>query len=220
MEKVVKIEKMVASQMPHPLLSYYVDDRDRKIKDNEGRLETIDLSELTTSQFVVYCFAASVRENISRVGIQVPQVKVAIAKTLPDSQTNASAFRNSYHYDHSRRTLFVRDSRLSSIGEFMLVSLHALAHIKSNGEANGSFSGFNDADPAFLTEFYGLLEVCTEEMFYMRLPATLATRQTKEGRNYRPDEIMSAESLSAMEDQLKSVSKSNREAFLKTYLMM
>eukprot|EP00657_Telonema_sp_P-1_P001443 TRINITY_DN1366_c0_g3_i1.p1 TRINITY_DN1366_c0_g3~~TRINITY_DN1366_c0_g3_i1.p1 ORF type:complete len:422 (+),score=229.63 TRINITY_DN1366_c0_g3_i1:168-1433(+) len=87
MEKVVKIEKMVASQMPHPLLSYYVDDRDRKIKDNEGRLETIDLSELTTSQFVVYCFAASVRENISRVGIQVPQVKVAIAKTLPDSQT-------------------------------------------------------------------------------------------------------------------------------------
>ena len=54
----------------------------------------------------------------------------------------------------------------------------------------------------------------------MRLPATLATRQTKEGRNYRSNEIMSAESLSAMEEQLKSVSKSNREAFLKTYFML
>eukprot|EP00657_Telonema_sp_P-1_P001442 TRINITY_DN1366_c0_g2_i1.p2 TRINITY_DN1366_c0_g2~~TRINITY_DN1366_c0_g2_i1.p2 ORF type:complete len:145 (+),score=52.08 TRINITY_DN1366_c0_g2_i1:326-760(+) len=143
-----------------------------------------------------------------------------IAKSLSDAQTNASAFRNSYHYDHTRRVLHIRDSRLNNIGEFMLVTLHAMAHIKSALNAGRLTTNWNDADPAFLSEFYGLLEVCTEEMFYMRLPATLATRQTKEGRNYRSNEIMSAESLSAMEEQLKSVSKSNREAFLKTYFML
>lgn len=220
MEKLIKIEKMLEGQVKHGLLSYYLDSKDRQISSNEGKLATVDVSDLTNSQFVVYCFAASVRENIARIGVDLPQnLKIAIASSLPDAQTSASAFRNSYHYDNARRTLYIRDTRLSNIGEFMLVTLHAMAHIKAAQQAGRPTTSFNDADPAFLSEFYGLLEVCTEEMFYMRLPATLATR-SEGSRGYRPNTIMSSESLAAMEEQLKTIGKANREAFLKTYFMM
>ena len=221
MEKLVKIEKMLAGQVKHGLMSYYLDAKDRQLRSNEGRLEVVEMSELPTAQYVVYCFAASIRENISRNGITLPPVKVAIAKSLPDVPANASAFRNSYYYDHGRRTLFIRQSRLSNIGEFLLVSLHGLAHVKAAlAEDRQTFSTWNDADPSFLTEFYGLLEVVSEEMFFMRLPPQLAHRDAKENRGYRADVIMSDESLVAMEEQLSNIGKQNREAFLKTYLMM
>jgi hypothetical protein len=221
MEKLVKIEKLIAGQVKHGLLSYYLDAKDRQLRDNEGRLEVVELSELPTAQYVVYCFAASIRENIGRNGIALPPVKVAIARSLPDAPSNASAFRNSYFYDHGRRTLFIRQSRLSNIGEFLLVSMHGLAHVKAAlAEDRQTTASWNDSDPSFLTEFYGLLEVVSEELFFMRLPPQLARRDVKDNRGYRSDIVMSDESLAAMEEQLSSIGKQNREAFLRTYLMM
>lgn len=221
MEKLIKIERMLATQVKHGLLSYYLDSKDRQQRSNEGRLETVDLKELSTAQAVVYCFAQSIRENIARMGIPLPPVKIQIAKSLPDAQTNATAFRCSYFYDHSRRTIFIRQSRLANIGEFMLVMVHALAHIKSAvADDRANITAWNDADPAFLTEFYGLLEVCTEEMFYMRLPANLASRDTVPQRGYRADTVMSAQSLQDLEKQIGSMSPEKREVFLKTYLLL
>lgn len=221
MEKIARIEKMIAGQVRHGMLSYYVDAKDRQIRANEGRLETVELSDLTTTQFVVYTFAMSVKENITRSGIPVPNVKIAIAKALPDTSANASAFRNSYHYDHNRRTLYIRQSRMANIGEFVLIMTHGLAHIKAcQADNRNNFAGWNDSDPSFLTEFYGMLEACTEEMFYMRLPSSQAQREIKEERPYRADSVMSKESLQALEEQLRTIGKQNRESFLKTYLMM
>lgn len=228
MEKVVRIEKMLAGQVRHGMLSYYIDQKDRQIRSNEGRLITVEPSDLTTTQFVVYCFALSVKDNIVSSGVapQLKPIKIGIAKSLEESGGNALAFRNSYQYDHSRRTLYIRDSRLSNIGEFVVVMLHGLAHVKAIITANPgndrqiTFQGWNDCDPGFLTEFYGMLEACTEEMFYMRLPASQAHRDTKDQRPYRTDQVMSAESLAAMEEQLRTIGRTNREGFLKTYLMM
>jgi hypothetical protein len=221
MEKVTRIEKMVAGQVRHGMLSYYIDVKDRQIRACEGRLEVVELADLTTPQFVVYTFAMSVRENISRSGISLPQVKIAVAKALPDTVANASAFRNSYHYDHSRRTLYIRQTRMANIGEFVLIMMHGLAHIKAcQNENRTNFAGWNDGDPSFLTEFYGLLEACTEEMFYMRLPSSQAQRDIKEERPYRADSVMSQKSLTQLEEQLRTIGKQNRESFLKTYLMM
>lgn len=221
MEKLINIEKMLSTQVKHGLLSYYLDAKDRQIRGNEGRLDVVDPSELPNSQYVVYCFALAVRENVTKAGVPLPPTKIGIAKSLPDSQTNASAFRNSYFYDHARRTLFIRQSRLANIGEFLIIMVHGLAHIKSAiADDRQSFAAWNDADPSFLTEFYGLLEVITEEMFYLRLPPTLAQREVKDHRPYRSDSVMNAESLAALEDQLKSMGKQNRESFLKSYFML
>ncbi|CUE73353.1 membrane-associated protein, putative [Bodo saltans] len=221
MEKLVKIERMLASQVKHGLLSYYLDSKDRQQRTNEGRLETVDFKDLTTPQAVVYCFAQTIRENISRAGIPLPPVKILIAKSLPDTQTNATALGCSYFYDHSRRTMYIRQSRLANIGEFVLVTLHALAHIKSAvADDRANFSAWNDADPSFLTEFYGLLEVSTEEMFYMRMPTNVATRESLPQRNYRQDSVMNSQSLQSLEGQISAMDPERREAFLKTYLLM
>eukprot|EP00758_Cryptobia_borreli_P009290 Tbor_TRINITY_DN5465_c7_g2::TRINITY_DN5465_c7_g2_i1::g.24551::m.24551 len=219
MEKVSKIERIVSEHQG--LMSYYLDAKDREIKENEGMLTVVDIADLSTSQYVVYCFATSVRENIARIGISLPQVKISIAKSLPTSQVNGNAFRNSYFYDCGQQTLYIRHTRLNSIGEFMLVTIHAMAHIMAAKGDRDVTAGWNDADPDFLSEFYGLLETCTEEMFYMRLPPSLATREHGSSRvSARPNTVMCQESLAALEERLQDVGMANREAFLRTYFMM
>lgn len=219
MEKITRIEGMLESQVRHGLVSYYMDSRDKEQRNNEGRLEPVEASELTTAQFVVYFFANSVRENIAKAGIKLPQVKIAVARALPQATSSAYAYRHSVHYDHARRTLYIRDTRLSTIGEFCVVMMHALAHIKAANNSEGT-GPWNDADPAFLKEFYGLLECCTEEMFFMRLPSTKASREQVAERDYRPAGIMSASSMGDIEAALKRVSKGERDSFLRTYLQM
>jgi hypothetical protein len=94
--------------------------------------------------------------------------------------------------------------------------LHALAHIKVSKEP----TQWDDSNPAFTKEFYGLLELTSEEMFFARLPAVKATRDVQPGRGYRPDAIMSTKSLAEIENSLRRVSKAERDAFLRTYLQM
>eukprot|EP00755_Sulcionema_specki_P011585 Sspe_Gene.49370::Locus_26558_Transcript_3_4_Confidence_0.455_Length_388::g.49370::m.49370 len=60
--------------------------------------------------------------------------------------------------------LFIRDTRLQNIGEFASVLLHCLGHIKAGTIAEGC----NDASPAFMYEYHGLLELLAEEMFYVK----------------------------------------------------
>ena len=56
---------------------------------------------------------------------------VQIAKSLPpcDGYEN-NAFKNSYFYDDKAQVLFIHLNRLSSSGDFGLVAIHALSHIK------------------------------------------------------------------------------------------
>lgn len=205
------------------LLSYFLDEKDRAMPANEGRLEQVDVARLPTAQYVVYGFATWVIENIQKMGLGVPEIKIAVASSLPDVQSNAIAFRNSYHYDASRKTLYVRDTRLNTIGEFIVVVLHAVAHIMASAapERHGAIC-WNDADPAFLTQFYGLLEVCTEEMFFMRLPKELAARDNIPRTSFRPPSIMNARSLASIGDSLKSAGDAaeSRQAMLKNSLML
>ena len=224
MIRLERIERMVeATYNQSGLLSYFLDEKDRAFPANEGRLEVIDVARLSTAQYVVYGFATWVLESVQKMGLGVPDVKIAVASQLPDVQSGTIAFRNSYHYDTSRRTLYVRDSRLNTIGEFTVVVLHAVAHIMASATSERSgVMTWNDADPAFLTHFYGLLEVCTEEMFFMRLPKELASRDETARTAFRPSSIMSARSLAAIGDSLKGAGETadGRHAMLKNSLML
>jgi hypothetical protein len=118
--------RLLEGQVRHGLVNYYLDSRDRDQQKCEGRLEPVDVSELPTAQFVVYFFANTVRENIVKAGVKLPSVKIAIARALPNPTSNAYAYRHSCHYDFARRTLYIRDTRLATIGEFCVVMFHAL----------------------------------------------------------------------------------------------
>jgi hypothetical protein len=215
MNRVIRIEQKVQAQVKDGLLHYYVDERDRAVGKCEGALTVVDPSELDASHFVVYFFGVALRDNLLRTGVAIPNVKISIASSLPQPLGGMSAFRNSYHFDG--RTLFIRDSRLKSIGEFCVVLIHALAHIKVSRDP----MMWDDSSAAFLKEFYGMVELTTEEMFFVRLPASKAAREPQATRaDYRPESIMSAKSLGDIENQLRRVSRSEREAFLRTFLQM
>ena len=58
-----------------------------------------------------------------------------------------NAFRNSIFYEHTRNILFVRHERMESIGEFVMVIVHSLAHIHSGDMTD-------DRNTLFLRQFY------------------------------------------------------------------
>jgi hypothetical protein len=64
----------------------------------------------------------------SLIGLQHLEIKVA--NMLPPSNTSNNAFGNSYMYVLKDNTLLVHSNRLSSYGDFGLVVVHALSHIK------------------------------------------------------------------------------------------
>ena len=47
----------------------------------------------------------------------------------PNAELSHNAYRNSFHYDANNRILYMRTARLESVGQFVLVLVHTLAHI-------------------------------------------------------------------------------------------
>ena len=59
-------------------------------------------------------------------------VTLLLADKIPpnDALTN-NAYRNSFYYDATNHILYLRTARLESVGQFILVLIHQLAHIKA-----------------------------------------------------------------------------------------
>ena len=55
---------------------------------------------------------------------------VKVATQLPPSHSTGNAFSNSYRYERENDTLFIHSQRLGSSGDFGLMVVHALSHIK------------------------------------------------------------------------------------------
>jgi hypothetical protein len=85
---------------------------------------------------------------------------IKVASSLPASAASNNAFRNSYNYHWEDDTLFVHNNRLSSSGDFGLVIIHALSHIKTNPKDMS-----DDADPVFLAEFYKNLKILSQDLY-------------------------------------------------------
>ena len=85
--------------------------------------------------------------------IGTPEVSLLLASNLPPNNYNNNAFRNSIFYQHARKVLFVRKERMDSIGEFAMVILHSLAHIKVGDMTD-------DANVHFLRVFYRVSFFC------------------------------------------------------------
>jgi hypothetical protein len=64
------------------------------------------------------------------IGLKTLSIKAA--KSLPRPTTSGNAFSHSYYYSAGDNTLLVHTNRLSSSGDFGLIVIHALSHIKVN----------------------------------------------------------------------------------------
>lgn len=133
----------------------------------QGDLTPVDINELNPMQFVVYRFGVFITQLLQDI-MDVPEVTLLVASSLPPNNYSKNAFRNSFFYERSRRILFVRQERMDSVGDFVVLLMHCLAHIKVDDLAD-------DNNVLFLREFYKAMRVCCQDMFFSRSRSTPTT---------------------------------------------
>lgn len=111
-----------------------------------GDLVPVDINELSPANFVVYRFGVFITQMLQKA-MDTPEVTLLLASNLPSNNYERNAFRNSFFYEHARKVLFVRQERMESVGDFLVVIMHALSHIKIDDLVD-------DQNPLFLREFY------------------------------------------------------------------
>ncbi len=152
--QLTEIEKLLQTQMfsignppPADNSTPYIDVRDAQWECN-GELVPTEVQSLQPVDFVVYRFGLFC-SKILHIQNHLPEVTILIASNLPPNNYARNCFRKSFYYEHSTRILYIRKERLESIGEFVLVVLHCLAHLKCRDITD-------DNNPLFLREFYSV----------------------------------------------------------------
>ena len=151
--QLTEIHRMLEFQS-HPSPTGHVDIGDNgayiDLKDAQweckGELVPVDTGELKPSDFVVYRFGKFVASLLYKNN-HLPEVTLVIASNLPPNNYTRNCFRNSFFYQHSKNILYIRKERLESVGEFVVVILHCLSHVRVGDLVN-------DGNPLFLREFY------------------------------------------------------------------
>jgi hypothetical protein len=140
----------------------YVDRRDATLA-CEGRLEIKSEASLNAREAMRFRFAQRALELMDMgPGSSDPanQVTIVPATALPANDNTHNAFRNSFHWDPTTRSLYVRVERMENVGEFVMVLMHSLAHIKVNPKDVS-----NDNDPEFRETFFHAMRGCTQSLF-------------------------------------------------------
>ncbi|XP_078608959.1 uncharacterized protein LOC144880579 isoform X5 [Branchiostoma floridae x Branchiostoma japonicum] len=168
-QHITEIEDMLKNSLPGGNVIGAKTDRPYlDIKDAQwlcsGDLMAVDINDLTPSHFVVYRFGVFITQLLSR-HLGSPEVTLLLASNLPPNDYERNAFRHSFMYQSAKKILFIRKERMESVGEFVVVLLHCLAHIKVNDLAD-------DNNPYFLREFYKAIKLCCQDMFFARSRST------------------------------------------------
>jgi len=87
------------------------------------------------------------------------KVNLRVARCIPHHEGN-TAFRNSFLWKDDEETLFLRSERFQNAGDFTLVLVHCLAHVKVHRKSEN----FRDNDPAFMNEFYAALRTINSDL--------------------------------------------------------
>lgn len=149
----------------------YIDPKDAQWSDDK-ELVPVRVDCLNARTFVVYKFGQFVCDLLA-VHCQHSPVTLLLADTIPsNSHFPRNAYRNSFAYDKKSGILYVRRQRLDSVGEFLLVLSHTLAHIKTNDLRD-------DTNPLFIREFYRCLAVCCDDLFFARYRRSQALERAR-----------------------------------------
>ena len=154
----------------------YIDSQDAQwVGDTE--LHIMDVSALPPRYFVVYKFACCVIQSLETSCGHLPITLLIADKIPPNSHFHHNAFRNSFAYDPQNRILYMRVQRLENAGQFLLVLVHVLAHIKI-----GSFE--SDWEHHFVREFYRALAFICNDFFLSkyRMNSSVASKYAENGR--------------------------------------
>ncbi|XP_077985306.1 uncharacterized protein LOC144439946 [Glandiceps talaboti] len=167
---------------------HYLDDRDADWS-TDDKLHPVDLNQLSARNLVVYKFACFVVEMVATHCQHKPVTLLLADKIAANDELLANPYRHSYHYDDSNRILYMRLARLDHVGEFLLVLVHALAHVKSGDMRD-------DSQPEFTRQFHKALSVVCHDLFFARYRRTsaLLSTQTK-AKNQQVQEEQTSRAL-------------------------
>ena len=138
----------------------YIDNQDAGwLYDTE--FHPVDINSIPVRAFVVYKFGAFII-NLLCQNRRHPPVHLLLADKIPPNKNLVrNAYRNSFKFDSHNQILYIRLCRLDNVGEFVVVLVHTLAHIKTDSLAD-------DMNPQFIKEFYRSLSICCSDFFFSR----------------------------------------------------
>lgn len=122
----------------------------------------------------------------------VPVTLLLAEKLPPNPQLTRNAYRNSFYFDSNNRILYMRSERLETVGEFVLVLIHCLAHLKVEDLRD-------DTDPSFVKEFHRGLAIVCDDLFFARYRRSSVLEQSAVTPQTSDDNLekMSSEMLEA-----------------------
>jgi hypothetical protein len=120
------LSKMVVSEQ-NPA-EFYQDVAEMQMEPGE-QLECINPEQLSPQMASRLEFG---QQLLNLVGL-AHRVQLFVAKALPPTTLHQNSFANSYVYDHASKKLFIHVHRAGSSGDFGLVLMHAVSHIKASG---------------------------------------------------------------------------------------
>ena len=189
----------------------FADDRAKdKQFSPEGQLEETDLNDLTDHERQRLAFGSEILK-IFGMDRGSRRIEIHVATKLPrkaedgvSAKFEDNAFSNSFFWDKSTRTLYVRQERLESVGEFALMLVHTLSHIQADPQGMTGSMG-DDTDPKFVAQFVKSIKLVTQSLF-------MSSQQVEKLRLIRPGSNMttSASSSAAEDEYFKTASIQER----------
>ncbi|XP_074212992.1 uncharacterized protein LOC141575841 isoform X1 [Camelus bactrianus] len=134
-------------------------------------LVTVQSTDLSAREFVVYQHGLSIL-HLLIPQLHAPEITLQIASRLPAMEASDNAFQGSFFYQSAENTLFVGRECLASVGGFVLLLIHCLAHIAAQDL-------HQDSNPAFLRSFYKGLKAYFREAFSITLQMSAASRDSQ-----------------------------------------
>ncbi|TKC36084.1 hypothetical protein EI555_012679, partial [Monodon monoceros] len=138
-------------------------------------LTTVQSTDLSAREFVVYQHGLSIL-HLLIPQLHAPEITLQIASRLPAMEASDNAFQDSFFYQSAENTLFVRRECLASVGSFVLLLIHCLAHIAVDDLQQ-------DSNPTFLRSFYKGLKAYFREAFSITLRMSALSQDSKLGQS-------------------------------------
>ena len=98
---------------------------------NDDILQPVDINQLNSRTFVVYKFGSFVADLVASRCRHSPVTILLANKIPPNPELTRNQYRNSFHFDANNRILYIRSARLDTVGDFIVVLVHTMAHIKA-----------------------------------------------------------------------------------------
>ncbi|XP_072557731.1 uncharacterized protein [Paramormyrops kingsleyae] len=131
----------------------------------EGELVPLSPDCLNAREVLLYQYGVSLLQALHNHA-EAPALTLQISASLPPNGYHGNPFCNSFFYQESGSTLFVRRQRLRSAGSFSLLLLHCVSHI--------IIGDMGTDDHQFQRVFFRMLEFTLTEGFESKLATCTA----------------------------------------------